>query len=326
MSSRTFRSNDSANVAMMFGLLMFPLMAAAGMAIDMMRISNEKTEIAEALDAGLLAAARAYMFDNSLTKAEATAIARKSFDANFTPTAGTTISDFNFNQIPGQQKYTLKLEGEMKTALLGAIGRKTVDLDMDAEAQVRLPGPIEVVMVLDNTGSMAGTKLSDLQDAAKELIDTLEGVDLAEFSYGLVPFSEYVNVDTANSGASWLDETAVGGSTWDGCVGSRSSSNDRVDANYATEQVPAVVGVQCPPGNHAFDRHGFNRENQYRQHDCGRQHLYCDRPVVGIAGHFERSAIYGRRRLCRHGRVEGPENHCADDGRRQYDFADLSAA
>jgi Mg-chelatase subunit ChlD len=67
----------------------------------------------------------------------------------------------------------------------------------------------EVVVALDTTGSMSGTKLSTAQDAAKTLVDTLfkqKGAS-GSLKVGFVPFDTYVNVGTTYRGASWLKNT-----------------------------------------------------------------------------------------------------------------------
>jgi len=65
---------------------------------------------------------------------------------------------------------------------------------------------LEVAMVLDNTGSMAGTKLSTLKTAASNFVDTLSSAaarsaDPDAVKIGLVPFSMTVKVGSGYQGA-----------------------------------------------------------------------------------------------------------------------------
>lgn len=55
---------------------------------------------------------------------------------------------------------------------------------------------IEVAMMLDTTGSMSGSKMSDLKTAAKDLVDIVVWADQSQYTsrVALAPFSEYVNV------------------------------------------------------------------------------------------------------------------------------------
>ena len=78
-------------------------------------------------------------------------------------------------------------------------------------------GTLEVVMALDNSGSMAGTKISTLITAAGDLTDTLYGLAGTStkpdpVKVGLAPFAASVKVDaTAAKAASpaWMDTTGV---------------------------------------------------------------------------------------------------------------------
>jgi hypothetical protein len=62
-------------------------------------------------------------------------------------------------------------------------------------------------MVLDNTGSMRGSKIAALKDAANALVDILFASPSAkdDVKIGLVPFTAAVNVGSANRDAFWLD-------------------------------------------------------------------------------------------------------------------------
>lgn len=232
---------------MMFAILLVPLLAALGVAIDAIRSNQVKTELAEALDAGLLAASRAKILDTTLTDAQATAIARRTFDANRSQRSDISISNFDFRSLAGGERFEIDLGGVLQTAILGVVGIDTVDLDIVAETRVGQPGPVELVLVLDNTGSMAGSKIATLRTASTSLIDTLDNVIGGDFKYGLVPFAQYVNVDTANAGEPWLSVPADSAtSTWEGCVGSRDNPFDDTIGNFASQTAPGLLDVNCP--------------------------------------------------------------------------------
>ena len=62
-------------------------------------------------------------------------------------------------------------------------------------------------MVLDNTGSMRGSKIEALIDASNLLVNNLFGETTVHplLEMGLVPFSHAVNVGTNNKNAGWMD-------------------------------------------------------------------------------------------------------------------------
>jgi hypothetical protein len=97
------------------------------------------------------------------------------------------------------------------------------------------------VLALDNTGSMAGSKLANLKVASNDLLDIVFGGDeVAEDLYvGLVPFSQAVNVGSSRT--TWTKTNSIknldwGTTSWGGCVEERTGGRD------TTDQPPAVSG------------------------------------------------------------------------------------
>lgn len=190
---------------MMFGVLIIPMLAGAGIGIDMMRASEMRSELAEAADSGLLAAVRAKQLQKSLTDAKAQEIARRYFDANGSDSSDVVITDFAFTEDTLLEVYRLSISGSIKTTLMGAVGRDTVPINIVSEAQITPPRDLEVALVLDNTYSMVGKKLDDLKDAADDLVESLMLSGSENVKIGLVPFSQYVNVGLGNRDEAWID-------------------------------------------------------------------------------------------------------------------------
>jgi hypothetical protein len=141
---------------------------------------------------------------------------------------------------------------------------------------------LEVALALDNTGSMLGSKLAELKIAANLLVDkVVAGSTPGRVKFGLVPFSQFVNVGTTYRGATWLSvpndgvqtvnvcSPAVGlptvcqrttcsgtipapntcgpvtvNHTWNGCVGSRAPS-DFVSRATGANPIPGIPDVTC---------------------------------------------------------------------------------
>ena len=236
------------NVAMMFGLFLVPLLLSAGAAIDMLRINLARGELREAADSGVLAAARAKILDSELTQDDAKAIARRLFDGNNAASGGNvTIDSFDFRFDPDTDRFILDVEARIDAAFLSVVGRETLPISLSSEAKGAPAGPVEVVMVLDNTGSMAGDKLTSLKTSATLLVNTLLQDPAGEFRVGLVPFAQYVNIGAANSAASWLSVPALGGGdVWNGCVGSRNYPSNLDDGGFSSDPAPGVLNVDCP--------------------------------------------------------------------------------
>lgn len=218
MRNRFWLSRDG-NVAMMFAICIVPLLIGAGIALDMMRAGQVRTELAESSDAGLLAAARAKLLDPALTNAAATTIARKYFDSNRHGRSELEIQSFTFNYDTATRTFSLVVTGRVKTALLGVIGREWMPINIRSEAKVAPPRILEAVLVLDNTQSMAGAKIDSLKDAARNLVNEIMNNSGSNVKVGLVPFSQYVNVGLSRRAEPWInvpaDYTDSGTSCWD---------------------------------------------------------------------------------------------------------------
>jgi len=241
-SVSAFGASKDGNIALMFAILLVPLIMAAGAGLDFARTMQARMVTQEAADAALLRAARLRSDRPSMSDAELDAAARAIFDRATASIVGIAVSSFDLAYDPDTGAYTLKLAAAMPTKLVSAVGFRTADLSALSEVKVGAPPYIEVALALDNTGSMnQNGKLDSLKKSASALVETLFATEGA-VKIGLVPFGQYVNVGTANAGASWLGSVPAG---WTGCVGSRNYPLNTEDSNYASP-VPAVAGDLCP--------------------------------------------------------------------------------
>jgi len=239
-----FGKDQRGNIAMMFGLLIVPLVIAGGMAIDTLRASVVRTTIQEAADGAILAVANIKSRKPNLTQSEMDALARKYFDHGVENLGPLNIDGFDVTFDPATEAFELQLTGTMDTALMRIAGIDTMALDTLSAVQLGKPPYIELVLALDNTGSMNDEgKLGDLKDAAEMLVESLFEHPDAEVKVGLVPFAQYVNVGEEHASASWLDGP---GASWKGCVGSRNYPANVEDSGYLSDPVPALDGAPCP--------------------------------------------------------------------------------
>lgn len=237
-----FASARRGNVAMIFGLLLIPVLLAAGIAIDYTRTAQAKAVIQEASDAALLRAARMRSQNPAVTDAELTVLARRIFDAAISKLNDVSIDSFAVHYDSATEAFSLNVEGDMNTAIMGIAGMPTLKIDVLSEVKLGKPPYMEVVMALDNTGSMnQNSKLTNLKSSASMLVETLFAHPEAQVMVGLVPFGQYVNVGTANKNKSWMGSSDAG---WQGCVGSRNFPANTEDSDYVSNPIPAV-NVTC---------------------------------------------------------------------------------
>jgi len=226
-----FTNCQRGNIAMMFGLILIPMLIAGGVAIDMARAAHLRAVVTESSDAGLLAAVRTKMRDGTLSDAAAEVIAKRYFEAN-----GAAVSDFDLHSLsfsnPGNaDDYRLEVTGRIKTSLLKVTGRDWLDMTVVSEAKVTPPRDLEVALVLDNTYSMTGSKMTALKNAADDLVDTIMADVDNKVKVGLVPFSQYVNIGLSRRNASWLDVADDYAETEQRC---RNTYPDRSESNCRT--------------------------------------------------------------------------------------------
>jgi Flp pilus assembly protein TadG len=194
------------NVAILFAFSLIPLLLATGVAVDYGRAMMVRDRMADAADSAALAIGSW----PGLTQAQMTTKAQQFFDANYPPstlgTVGTVSVSFSGNDI------TAIVSGTVKTTFMGVaniLGANIDHIDVGASSTItKQQGKIELALVLDNTGSMAGTKIANLKSAASNLVDqlaaTAQGADADAVRLSLVPYTMTVNVGPTNKGAAWL--------------------------------------------------------------------------------------------------------------------------
>lgn len=201
-----FATNRSGNVAVIFALALAPVTLLAGGSVDLSTAMNARSRLAQALDAAALAVG----VNSSISDADALAIATGFINANYPERELGNITNVSVSLDPVTDSVTVRGAAEVRTTMLGLAGIQTITVHWESVAQ-RARQRIELAMVLDNTGSMRGSKISGLRDAAHLLSEILfEGADDPDdVKIGLVPFAATVNVGTGFARDWWLDPDAI---------------------------------------------------------------------------------------------------------------------
>jgi len=231
--TQRFRDCRRGAVAVMFALAMIPLMVSAGLAVDLSRAYLVKTRLSHALDAAGLAVGS--MRTTSTNTAYLTAQFTDFVNASYPATETGTVHDLTFVDNGGIITVTGK--ATVDTAFMAIVGIDTITVSASAEIVVETNG-LELVLVLDNTGSMSSNnKMTDMKAAALEMIDIVFGNETTPelLKVGLVPFDNTVNIGTAN--IAYVTDPSTydwGGSSWQGCVMARDYPYDVQDTDTAT--------------------------------------------------------------------------------------------
>ncbi|MGY9105439.1 MAG: hypothetical protein ACKVG0_02675, partial [Alphaproteobacteria bacterium] len=141
-----------------------------------------------------------------LSNSELTALAQDVFDANYGSSSMGTTDPVAVTQ--ANESISLSVSGVVPTTLLQLVGQNSLSYTFVNEV-ASASTSLEVALVLDNTGSMSGSKLAALKRAAKELIETLSGGknNPEQLSFSVIPFAQTVRLNPATALAgNWIDE------------------------------------------------------------------------------------------------------------------------
>lgn len=247
---RRLWQDERGALAAIMGLAIIPLFAAIGLAVDGGRGYLLKSKLSYAIDAAGLAGGRA--FDTDTREDDIMMF----FNANFPPgymgselAEGNPIITFNDEE----NTVTIVASATIPTRFMSVAGVDEMTVSARTVIKRELQG-MELVLVMDNTGSMRGNGgMAAMKPAAHDLIDKLYGSreTVPQLWVGVVPFAANVNIGSQHT--DWLvsqayDEDAAWQNadpdseirfgyhedhyqptTWKGCVEAREYPRDSND-------------------------------------------------------------------------------------------------
>lgn len=206
-SSRScFARDDRGSVGIVFGLMLTIMLVFVGASVDISRWLRARTQTWQALDSAVLAGARALQLDNENTVA-ATAMAQRFYNENVKRRVMLSNDSIAFAVSDAGTAISVTGSASIGTLFLRLIGVENLALFNLSDARMpksklaigaNAESSVEIGLMLDVTGSMAGTKLSDMQAAAKNLVDIVVWQDQSTYTsrVALIPFSQAVNMGT----------------------------------------------------------------------------------------------------------------------------------
>jgi Flp pilus assembly protein TadG len=199
-----FAAERSGAVMLVFGIFLVPMLLGIGLAIDYSRALKTKQNLAQALDAAALAVGSWADLNEAKIKQKAQAF----FDANYSSSNLGTPSSLNVVVQDG--KITISATSDVDTTFMKMSGINQMSVGALTEVTLN-EKKIELIMVLDNTGSMGWSgKLDALKVAANALVDVLMVADQnaavdEDVKIGLAPFAAAVNIGADKLNSGWVD-------------------------------------------------------------------------------------------------------------------------
>jgi Flp pilus assembly protein TadG len=172
-----FGRSNSGNIAIMFGILIVPVLSFVGASIDYTRANAARTSMQAALDSTALMLSKD-LSDGTITASQINTKAQAYFTALFNnPDAKSATVTATYTASTSQgSTIVMNGTGYILTDFMKVAGFPNLNFNTSSTAawgNVRM----RVAMVLDNTGSMADDgKMPAMQNAAKSLVDQLSAL------------------------------------------------------------------------------------------------------------------------------------------------------
>lgn len=297
---RRISGDERGNTAIIFALSILPVILLVGAAVDLSGMHGKRSSLQSALDAAALAAAKMpYNSSEADVIETATRFANANFDGEIQ----------NLQVVRSDDSVTVTGESPADLMFLSGFGMDDRSVSTMSQA-TRGAHKVEVVMVLDNSGSMRGSKLTSLKRSARTLVDTLTSTEAkpGTTKIGLVPFTAAINVGPDNFDdatlATWLDKegradqhteifknnlnrfTALQqiGQQWGGCVETRPYPLDVNDTAPNNAVPETLFQIYFAPDEPDYEKSNFNYPNNYLADWTPPEDDKPDDPCEGLSG------------------------------------------
>lgn len=231
------------NVAMIWAIVAAALISLVGVTVDFTRAQTLRSQMQNAVDGAALVAQRSI----DLGESQQLAAARAYFDQTLGDAPVVGAIDFDVTPVDGGAvRVTASAAFDhgmsLVTRYFGSSGTWRVNVTSEA---IQSGENLEVAMVLDITGSMAGQRIIDLRAAAADAADILIRDEQEPYysKVALIPYSQSVNV-----GAAYAAQVR----------GPIAAARDITDMSWANGTAKSITGAtRANPVEVTAVNHGF---------------------------------------------------------------------
>lgn len=202
-----FAQDECGNIAIIFAISLVPIVSFIGAAIDYSRAARARTAMQSALDSAALMIAKD-LSDGKISAAQVPTIGPSYFTALYAQADSQNVkasATYTANNGGAGSTVAMTASGEVKSQFMQIAGFPTLGFKTNSTSTWG-NNLLRIALVLDNTGSMGGTKISNLKTASKNLVDKLGALAKSpgDVMISVVPFASAVNVGTDKASATWL--------------------------------------------------------------------------------------------------------------------------
>ncbi|MEM1106617.1 MAG: pilus assembly protein TadG-related protein [Pseudomonadota bacterium] len=199
--ARAFLNDRKANVALITGMVALPFMAMFALAVDSNSISAAEMRLQTSCDGAILTVA-SDVSNERITLEEADQAFTGALNANLLPLRRMVV--WTSQTAANGPTLTGTISGRYTTVFGEFVHRERIDFQVDCLATVATSAS-ELVLVLDTSRSMTGSRMDALRLSANDMIDELitDGDDTSRIA--VVPFTHHVNVGASNRNQPWMN-------------------------------------------------------------------------------------------------------------------------
>ncbi|KAA3448503.1 hypothetical protein C7I87_21410 [Mesorhizobium sp. SARCC-RB16n] len=234
-----FARDRGGNFAVLFGFAASVLALVAGFSVNVTQLYNAKSSLQGVVDAAVTSTARD-LTTGAIKEADANKSVQAFLDANSTAGilhAGQIVLD---KLIVDKTAKTVQVDAHVDVALFFPIfGTDDARRVTASTTSLYSDRTIEVAMMLDVTGSMAGQKIKDLKTAAANAVDSFLGSqdpNKPRVRLSIVPYANSVNTGQLAASSVYVEANASQRKQAPGNASAQSASASPRPDNCATER------------------------------------------------------------------------------------------
>lgn len=180
-----FLKDESGVMAPIMLIFFFFMIVIGGIAVDVMRFESRRVALQQTMDRATLAAASLENTKDPRTVVE-----------SYFDTAGVKgdLDEIHVDSNLNARVVRVKAKVKSNNYFMSMMDVPYLQANNTSEAQQRI-SDIDIILVLDVSGSMAGAKLTNLKTAARNFVDQVKAKDDDNrISIGIVPYNAQVNL------------------------------------------------------------------------------------------------------------------------------------